>query len=52
MPDGAGELEKVYPGIRALAVRLSDVRLAEDLVQDAFLKAPPLLARRYCDPSE
>ena len=42
--DGAGELEKVYreeaTQIRAmLAVRLGDVGLAEELVQDAFIEA-------------
>ncbi|HEY5985725.1 MAG TPA: DUF6596 domain-containing protein [Streptosporangiaceae bacterium] len=42
--DGAGELEQVYRAeatrIRAaLAVRLGDVGLAEELVQDAFIEA-------------
>src|SRR5215471_14376987 len=42
--DGAGELEKIYreeaTRIRAaLAVRLGDVGLAEELVQDAFIEA-------------
>jgi predicted RNA polymerase sigma factor len=42
--DGAGELEKVYrqeaTRIRAaLAARLGDVGLAEELVQDAFIEA-------------
>ena len=55
--DGGGELEKIYreeaTRIRALAVRLGDVGLAEELVQDAFLEAPPASgASRCCDPSE
>src|SRR6266516_5148584 len=42
--DGAGELEKIYrveaTRIRAaLAVRLGDIGLAEELVQDAFIEA-------------
>ena len=45
--DGAGELEKIYredaTRIRALAARLGDVGLAEDLVQDDL--APCHLAR-------
>lgn len=55
--DGAGELERVYreeaTRIRALAARLGDVSLAEELVQDAFLEAQPRFwPGRYCDPSE